>query len=89
MASKTIYCAQGFRRVAGRLEAFELHQFSTAERAMEGGAILARWAPGVAVFSLTGQPDVDHWADPELLWTFGDTPSADVFDQSSSWVEAA
>lgn len=84
MARKTIYCAQGFWRVRGRLEGGQVHQFLDEPRALEGGEIIARSAHGVAVFSLTGEPDVDFWEEPRMIATFGDVPSADAFDQNEA-----
>lgn len=76
MARKTIYCAQPFWRRQGRLEAGTVHEFHTEERAMRGGEILARGANGAAVFSLTGDTDVDFWDEPVLIATFGDAPGS-------------
>jgi hypothetical protein len=76
MARKTIYCAQAFWRRGGRLQGGQIHQFLNAERAMEGGEILAAGADGAAVFSLTGEPDVDYWDEPVLLATFGNAPGS-------------
>ena len=84
MARKTIYCAQGFWRVRGRLERGQVHQFLDEARALEGGEIIAKSAPGVAVFSLTGEPDVDYWEEPKLLATWGDVPAAETFDQTQA-----
>lgn len=77
MARKTIYCAQGFWPHRGRLKGGELHQFSTKERALEGGRAIATSAPGVAVFSVDGYPDVDLWDEPKMLETFGEVPAID------------
>lgn len=74
--SKTIYCAQPFWRRERGLEPGLVHQFMTEERARTGGEILAGSAAGVAVFSLTGEPDVDYWGEPVMIATFGDTPDA-------------
>lgn len=76
MGRKTIYCAQPFWRRQGRLEAGPAHQFLTEERAMIGGEILAGSADGAAVFSLTGEPDVDFWDEPVIIATFGDAPGS-------------
>lgn len=76
MARKTIYCAQPFWRRQGRLEAGVVHEFHTSDRAMTGGEILAGSADGVAVFSLTGEPDVDYWDEPVMIAVFGDAPEA-------------
>ena len=84
MARKTIYCAQAFWRPRGRLEGGQVHQFLDEGRALEGGEILAKSAPGAAVFSLTGEPDVDYWEEPKLLATWGDVPAADAFDQTEA-----
>ena len=87
--AKTIYCAQAFRRVDGSLHGYELHQFATAERALQGGEILAKWAGGVAVFSLTGEADVDVWGDPVLLKAYGDIPGSEGDGPSQGWSAAA
>lgn len=71
---KTIYCAQPFWRRESGLAAGQVHQFMTEERARAGGEILAGSADGVAVFSLTGEPDVDYWSEPVMIVTFGETP---------------
>lgn len=73
--SKTIYCAQPFWRRDRGLEPGLVHQFMTEERARAGGEILAGSAAGVAVFSLTGEPDVDYWGEPILIQIFGETPT--------------
>ena len=85
MARKTIYCAQAFWRRDGRLWAGAVHEFLNAERALAGGEILALGATGAAVFSLTGEPDVDYWDEPVVLATFGETPGA----QAPSEADAA
>lgn len=77
MARKTIYCAQAFWWRSHGLEGGEVYQFRTSERALAGGEILSRSAPGVAVFSLTGEPDVDYWDEPILLWSIGSVPRLD------------
>jgi hypothetical protein len=73
-AMKTIYCAQAFWRRDGRLYGGPVHQFLTADRAVQGGEILAGSADGAAVFTLTGEPDVDYWDEPVILMTIGDAP---------------
>lgn len=72
--SKTIYCAQPFWHRERGLAPGLVHQFMTEERAVAGGQILAGGAAGVAVFSLTGDPDVDYWGEPVLIATIGVTP---------------
>jgi len=80
MARKTIYCAQPFWMRQGRLEAGTLHQFLNEERARAGGLILAQGADGAAVFSLTGEPDVDFWDQPVVIWSAGHVPDSSVID---------
>lgn len=82
MARKTIYCARAFWKTQSGLEGGRVHQFLTPERAMEGGAILAKSADGVAVFSLTGEPDTDYWDEPKIIERLGDAPRGDALDQS-------
>ena len=77
MARKTIYCAQAFWPRRGRLKGGEVHQFLNRERAVEGGRALATGAPGVAVFSVDGYPDIDLWDEPRMLETFGEVPAID------------
>lgn len=77
MARKTIYCAQAFWPRRGRLKGGEVHQFLSRERAIEGGRALATGAPGVAVFSVNGYPDIDLWDEPRMLETFGEVPAID------------
>ena len=77
MARKTIYCAQAFWPRRGRLKGGEVHQFLNRERAVEGGRALATGAPGVAVFSVDGYPDIDLWDEPRMLETFGEVPVID------------
>ncbi len=77
MARKTIYCAQAFWPRRGRLNGGEVHQFMNRERAIEGGRALATGAPGVAVFSVDGYPDIDLWDEPRMLETFGEVPAID------------
>lgn len=79
--SKTVYCAQPFWRQGRSLAPGETLQFMTADRAITGGEILAKGAAGVAVFSLTGEPDVNYWGEPVLLWTTGEVPVVgDIWD---------
>lgn len=75
MPRKTIYCAQAFWLRSGRLEPGQVHQFLNADRAREGGQILAASADGAAVFSLTGEPDVDFWDEPTLIESHGLAPA--------------
>lgn len=90
MARKTIYCAQPFWRRRGRLEAGTVHEFHTEDRAMTGGSILAGSAHGAAVFSLTGEPDIDLWDEPMLIATFGDAPGSPARPAPEPWeVDAA
>lgn len=77
MAAKTIYCARAFWWRGGRLQAGEVHQFLNEERAMAGAEALYTGAHGVAVFSVTGHPDVDLWEDPVMITVFGDVPGLD------------
>ena len=85
MAEKTIYCAQAFWWRGGRLRGGEVHQFATVDRAVAGGEALFTGAPGVAVFSVTGHPDVDLWGEPVMIQALGDVPSMDGED----WHEMA
>lgn len=87
MAEKTIYCAQPFWRRAGRLIPGEPLQFIDRERAAEGARILTLGsADGVAVFSLTGDPAADYWAEPVLLAKVGQVPPLGDPDQSQDAV---
>lgn len=74
MRRTMIYCAQAFWHREGRLVAGEVHQFSSAERAIAGCEILAQGSAGAATYSLTGDPEVDFWEEPQILATFGDVP---------------
>lgn len=85
MSAKTIYCAQAFWRRTGRLCGGQLHHFSTEERAVAGGEVLFTGAHGVAVFSVTGYPDIDLWDDPVMIVALGDVPAIG----EDAWVEAA
>ncbi len=78
MAEKTIYCAQAFWRRMGKLCGGQVHQFSTEERAVAGGEALLTSAHGVAVFSVTGYPDIDLWEEPRMLKAFGDVPAIEL-----------
>ena len=80
MARKTIYCAQAFWWRSGRLLPGQVHQFLNAERAIEGGEILSGSADGAAVFSLTGEVDVDFWEQPVMITSFGSVPGAQTID---------
>ena len=53
----------------------EVYHFSTKERALEGARILSMSAPGVAVFSLTGHPDVEDWDEPVMIEVHGCAPA--------------
>lgn len=75
MATKTIYCAKAFWWRQGSLWGGETHQFLNEERAIMGAEVLFSGAHGVAVFSVTGHPDIDLWEDPQLIAAYGDTPS--------------
>ncbi|WGM31469.1 hypothetical protein [Brevundimonas sp. NIBR11] len=77
MARKTIYCAQPFWCRQGLLQAGLVHEFHTEDRARTGGEILAGAADGVAVFSLTGEPDIDLWGEPVMISTIGQVPGAE------------
>lgn len=87
MARKTIYCAQPFWRRRHGLAGGVVHRFVTEERALSGGEILSRSADGVAVFSLTGEPDVDFWDEPQVIATFGSVPvcTAQYVELSDEW----
>lgn len=74
MATKTIYCAQGFWWREGHLQGGQVHQFLDADRARQGGEALFTGADGVAVFSVEGYPDVDLWESPRMIETFGEVP---------------
>ena len=78
MARKTIYCAQAFWPRGGRLRGGEVHQFLNRERAIAGGRALFTGAPGVAVFSVVGYPDIDLWEEPKMLETFGEVPCVEL-----------
>ncbi|MNT85270.1 hypothetical protein D3C72_2254120 [compost metagenome] len=54
-----------------------MHQFLNKERAIEGGRALATGAPGVAIFSVDGYPDIDLWDEPRMLESFGQVPAID------------
>lgn len=86
MATKTIYCAQAFWLREGRLQGGQPHQFLDADRAREGAdALMTGGCAGVAVFSVTGEPAIDLWGEPQLLEAFGQVPA--VVD--SEWPEVA
>ena len=74
MARKTIYCAQAFWLRAGRVRGGEVHQFLNEDRARHGGEALITGSDGVAVFSVEGHPDEDHWEEPRIIETFGIVP---------------
>jgi len=61
----------------GKLCGGQVHHFSTEERAVAGGEALFTGAHGVAVFSVTGHPDIDLWEEPRMLETFGEVPTID------------
>lgn len=75
MAAKTIYCARAFWWRGGRLLPGEVHQFLNEERAIAGAEALYTGAHSVAIFSVTGYPDVDLWEDPQLIDAYGDVPN--------------
>lgn len=74
MPEKTIYLAQTFWWVDGRLEAGEPLQFMRVNDARAAGEAMAGSAPGVAVYSLVGEPAVDLWGDPQIVEAFGCAP---------------
>lgn len=76
MPSKTVFIAQAFHWVDGRLEPGRHVQYSTPERAEAAGESLAGSAQGVAVFSLEGYPDADVWGEPVILARYGVAPKA-------------
>jgi hypothetical protein len=78
MARKTIYCAQAFWPRDGRLIGGDVHQFLNEERAIEGGQVLFTGAPGVAVFSVDGHPEIDLWEEPRMIEAFGDVPPIEL-----------
>lgn len=73
---KTVYIAQAFHWIDGKLQPGEFYQYAKAERAAAAGASLSVSAPGVAVFSLDGHPDTDVWEDPVILARYGVAPRA-------------
>lgn len=75
MPTKTIYLAQTFYWVNGRLEPGRAIQFMRAADAKAAGASLADSAPGVAVYSLDGDPAADLWGDAEVIARYGDAPA--------------
>lgn len=74
MPTKTIFLAQAFHWHNGKLEPGRKYQFSSAAAAIEAGQGLAPTSPGVAVFSLDGDPATDTWDDPVLLARYGVAP---------------
>lgn len=86
MAAKTIYCARAFWWRGGKLKGGEVHQFLNEERAIAGAEALYTGAHGVAVFTVTGYPDVDLWEDPQLVAEYGEVPAstADCLDQQAA-----
>lgn len=78
MTWKTIYCARAFWLRSDGLHGGEVHRFLNGARAVEGARALFTGADGVAVFSMVGYPDEDHWEDPHLIQTFGIVPAMDA-----------
>ena len=76
MPEKTIYLAQTFHWVDGRLEPGRAIQFMRVDDAKAHGEALAGTAPGVAVYSLVGEPASDLWGDPQIVQTHGCAPKA-------------
>lgn len=76
MPEKTIYLAQTFWWVDGRLEAGEPLQFMRVDDARAAGEAMAGSAPGVAVYSLVGEPAADLWGEPVVLSSYGAAPKA-------------
>lgn len=74
MPEKTIYLAQTFWWVDGRLEAGEPLQFMRVDDAKAAGEAMAGSAPGVAVYSLVGEPAANLWGEPQVLSRYGVAP---------------
>ena len=83
MAEKTIYCAQAFWIRDGRFVGGQPHQFIDEDRAREGANALMTGSAGVAVFRVTGHPDIDLWDEPVMIETFGSVPGL----EGEAWVE--
>lgn len=75
MPDKTIYLAQTFWWVNGKLEAGEPLQFTRIDDAKAAGEAMADNAPGVAVYSLVGEPATDLWGEVEMVKAFGCAPA--------------
>ncbi|MFC5372957.1 hypothetical protein ACFPIF_10355 [Brevundimonas faecalis] len=75
MARKTIHCVQIYWRINGRLEGAAVEQFQTEAAAKAYGELKATAGSGVAVFTLRGEPAMDHWDEAEVLATYGDAPA--------------
>lgn len=74
MPEKTIYLAQAFWWVNGRLEPGEMLQFMRVDDAKAAGEAMAGSAPGVAVYSLVGEPAANLWGEPQVLSRYGAAP---------------
>lgn len=76
MPEKTIYLAQTFHWINGRLEAGEPIQFMRLDDAKAAGEVMSELSPGAAVYSLSGEPAADLWGDAEIVSAFGCAPKA-------------
>lgn len=76
MATKTVYLAQTFHWVDGRLEPGEAIQFMRSDRAERAAARMARTATGAAAYSVSVDPAADHWSEPDVIVRYGAAPRA-------------
>lgn len=70
-----IYCVETFWRNAGKLERGQLRQFAQPALAEATAKDLAERVPGVLVYSVTGEPAIDFWDEPEVIARYGDVPA--------------
>lgn len=74
VAGKTIYCVQTYS--GGKREFIKgpLRRFATEEGALSAAGELARRAPGVVAFKVSGAEEFDCWGEPVVIAKHGRTP---------------
>ena len=74
MFTVTRFCVQAFAHKGGVLVADLAQQFRQRDQAVAAGRRAYRWAAGVAVYVVDGEPGSNLWREPLLIASMGDTP---------------
>ncbi|SEP73029.1 hypothetical protein SAMN05216548_101358 [Faunimonas pinastri] len=74
MSTVTAFISQAFRKEGRRLVADPQQSHKTPEAAIDTARRLSDRKAGAVAFSVTGNPDVDNWEDPVILFKGGELP---------------